>query len=159
MHEHPLSVTVVGGDGASSPSSVVNCGVPVVQIAINVDAVLVTTSPTGQYGFPASCEVHSRQMESRGFPVACHVQDHVREAASVHAPDEAYRVWCPNCGYVLAEYLHGVARYLCRSCKWEGVIARHSAFLVVSYTTLRRGAAETQWRKRPPRLTGDHPIT
>jgi ribosomal protein S27AE len=155
MRDQPLSVTVVGGDGARvgedgarSQSSFVNCGAPVVHVLSNVaplptDARAVTTAPTGQYGFPASCHVH----------------DHVREAMAVHAPDEAYRVWCPNCGYVLAEYMHGVARYLCRSCKWEGVIARHSAFLVVSYTTLRRGAAETQWRKRPPRLAGDHPIT
>lgn len=153
MHEHPLSVTVVGGDGASNPSSLVNCGVPVI----------APMTLEGHYDiasvFPAVKLTAPALKEHRGFPVACHVHDHVREAASVHAPDEAYRVWCPNCGYVLAEYLHGVARYLCRSCKWEGVIARHSAFLVVSYTTLRRGAAETQWRKRPPRLAGDHPIT
>jgi hypothetical protein len=146
MHEQPLSVTVVGGDGVSlasmvkSLASMVNCGAPVIML-------------------PNAAATAELPKLSVGFPASCHVHDHVREAMAVHAPDEAYRVWCPNCGYVLAEYLHGVARYLCRSCKWEGVIARHSAFLVVSYTTLRRGAAETQWRKRPPRLAGDHPIT
>lgn len=70
----------------------------------------------------------------------------VREAVNVHAPDEAYRIWCPNCAYVLAEYMHGVARYLCRSCKWEGVIAREGTSLVMSYVTLRLGRRDAQQR-------------
>lgn len=88
----------------------------------------------------------------------CPVNHYAQEAVMIHAPDEAYRIWCPNCGYVMCEYLHGVARFFCRSCKWEGVIARHAASLVVSCTTIRRGAHETQWRKQPPRVVGDKPL-
>jgi len=62
-----------------------------------------------------------------------------KEAQHIHAPDEAYRVRCPNCYTVLSEYLFGVLRAMCRICKWRGVIVRSSPSLIQSVTTIYAG--------------------
>jgi len=72
----------------------------------------------------------------------------IREAESIKSPDEAYRIWCPNCGFVLGEHFIGVGRYLCRNCRWEGAIIRIPTTLVQSYQTYRRGRETTHIAQR-----------
>lgn len=69
---------------------------------------------------------------------------------AVQAPDEAHRTWCPNCGFVLAEALGigSLVRFLCRNCRWEGVIQRASSSLVTSAYTLRAGRRSTHIAQR-----------
>ena len=63
----------------------------------------------------------------------------LRDAVRIESPDEAYRVWCPHCGYVLSESLLGVARFKCRNCRWEGVLIRTPVTLSQSSHVIRRG--------------------
>ena len=63
----------------------------------------------------------------------------IRVLCNIRAPDEAYRIWCPNCGFVLGEGFIGAGRFMCRTCRWEGVVHRNEVSLVQSFCTLRSG--------------------
>lgn len=60
-------------------------------------------------------------------------------AAREQAPDPAARVSCPDCGGILSEYLYGVARFICRHCRWQGIIERTGPAAGQRVTTLRPG--------------------
>jgi len=70
------------------------------------------------------------------------------EALRLKTPDESYRIRCPECEAVLAEYLSGVNVFRCRACKWHGVVSRMSASLVASMTTLKPGLTERILRRK-----------